>query len=149
MSTQFPPSDFVQTQSAVPGILVYQPRPPEETHQEVVDFTCPQCAASKAYSAENGALTCTFCGYFEEPEKEIVGRGAEEFEFTVETVERASHGWGTERKELVCNSCAAHTTLSTDMLSHTCPFCASNQVMQVKAPQDVLRPAVYDPVQDD
>ena len=26
------------------------------------------------------------------------------------------------------------------MLSHTCPFCASNAVVQIKAPQDVLRP---------
>ena len=140
MSNQFPPPDFVQTPSAVPGIIVYRPRPPEETHQEVVEFTCPQCAASKAYSAENGGLTCTFCGYNEKPAGEVLGRGAEEFEFTVETVERAAHGWGQERKELVCNNCSAHTTFSIDMLTHTCPFCASNQVMQVKAPQDVLRP---------
>ncbi|MCP4418934.1 MAG: hypothetical protein GY805_20145, partial [Chloroflexi bacterium] len=72
--------------------------------------------------------------------KEVVGKGAEEFEFTVETVERAVNGWGEERKELVCSSCATHTTLSTEMLTHTCPFCGSNAVVQMKAAQDVLRP---------
>ncbi|PID85425.1 MAG: hypothetical protein CSA11_07740 [Chloroflexi bacterium] len=136
----FPPKDYIQTKSAVPGIAIYMPKPPEETHQEVVEFHCPQCDGVSAYSADNGGLTCTFCGYYEPPQQEVVGKHAEAFEFTVETMERVAHGWGTERKELVCNRCAARTTFSTDMLTHTCPFCGSNQVVQVKAPQDVLRP---------
>jgi uncharacterized membrane protein (GlpM family) len=116
------------------------PRPPEDDGREVVDFRCPHCDGATAFSTDNGGLTCSFCGYHEAPQVEIVGKGAQEFEFTVETVERATNGWGQERKELVCNSCAAHTTLSTEMLSHTCPFCGSNAVVQSRAPQDVLRP---------
>lgn len=138
--SDFPPKDFIQTPSAVPGIDVYMPKPPEETHQEVVDFHCPQCDGVSAYNAENGGLTCTFCGFYEPPAQEVVGKQAEAFEFTVETMERVAHGWGAERKELSCNRCAARTTFSTDMLTQTCPFCGSNQVVQVKAPQDVLRP---------
>ncbi len=138
--TDFPPKDYVQTESAVPGIAVYMPKPPEETYQEVVEFHCPQCDGVSAYSADNGGLTCTFCGYYEPSQQEVVGKQAEAFEFTVETMDRVAHGWGAERKELACNRCAAHTTFSTDMLTHTCPFCGSNQVVQVKAPQDVLRP---------
>jgi Zn finger protein HypA/HybF involved in hydrogenase expression len=138
--TTFPPKDYIQTESAVPGIAVYMPKPPEEAHQDVVDFHCPQCDGVSAYSAENGGLTCTYCGYYEPPQQKVVGKQAEAFEFTVETMERVAHGWGTERKELSCNRCAARTTISTDMLTHTCPFCGSNQVVQVKAPQDVLRP---------
>ncbi|MCB8982918.1 MAG: hypothetical protein H6659_03760 [Ardenticatenaceae bacterium] len=138
--TAFPPPDFVRTSSAVPGIDVYMPRPPAETHQAVVDFHCPQCDGVTAYSAENGGLTCTFCGYYEPPRQEVVGKGAAAFEFTVETMDRAAQGWGVERKELVCERCAARLTLSTDSLTTTCPFCGSNQVIQAKAPQDVLRP---------
>lgn len=136
----FPPENFIRTTSAVPGIDLYMPRPPEETHQETVEFHCPQCDATTAYCAENGGLTCTHCGYYEPPAIETVGKAAAEFEFTVETMERAAHGWGIERKELACNRCGARTTFSTDQLTHTCPFCASNQVVQVKAPQDLLRP---------
>ncbi len=98
------------------------PRPPEEDAREVVDFRCPHCDGATAYSTDDGGLTCSFCGYHDAPQVEVVGKGAQEFEFTVETVERAVNGWGAERKELVCNSCAAHTTLSTEILSHTCPF---------------------------
>jgi hypothetical protein len=35
------------------------------------------------------------------------------------------------------------------MLTHICPFCHSNQVVQVKAPQDVLRPRFLLPFQVD
>ena len=138
--SEFPPKDYILTESTIDGIQVFMPRPPDEKHEEVVEFTCPQCAASTAYSTDNGGLTCTFCHYYEPPADEQVGKDAEEFEFTVDTMHRVAHGWGVERKELVCNGCAAHTTFSTDMLTHTCPFCGSNQVVQIKAPQDVLRP---------
>ncbi|VAW43093.1 hypothetical protein MNBD_CHLOROFLEXI01-1882, partial [hydrothermal vent metagenome] len=140
MSDSFPPKGYVQTKSAVSGIDVYMPRPSEADHRKVVDFRCPNCDGATAYSTDDGGLTCSFCGYHDAPQKEVVGKGAEEFEFTVETVERAVNGWGQERKELVCSSCATHTTLSTEMLTHTCPFCGSNAVVQTKAPQDVLRP---------
>lgn len=140
MNKPFPPEGYVQTKSAVPGIELYMPQPPEEDQRDVVDFRCPNCDGVTAYSTDGGGLTCSFCGYHEAPNKEIVGKGAEEFEFTVETVERANSGWGQERKELVCSSCATHITLSPEMLTHTCPFCGSNAVVQTKAPQDVLRP---------
>ncbi len=138
--TQFPPPEYIQTESAMDGITVFMPRPHEELHQEMVQFHCPQCAASTAYSANNGGLTCTFCGYYAPPAQKTVGRAADEFEFTVETMERVAHGWGTERMELSCGQCAARMTISSDMLTHTCPFCGSNQVVQAKAPQDTLRP---------
>ncbi len=131
---------FVKTKSAVPGIEVYMPTPPEADGREVVDFRCPNCDGATAYNTDDGGLTCSFCGYHEAPQVEVVGKGAQDFEFTVETVERSVNGWGQERKELVCNSCASHITLSTEMLSHTCPFCGSNAVVQTRAPQDVLRP---------
>ncbi|MCA9974031.1 MAG: hypothetical protein KC425_27655 [Anaerolineales bacterium] len=144
--TTFPPPDYVQTDSAVSGITLYKPRPPQEAHRPVVSFHCPQCDATTAYSAENGGLTCTHCGYHEPPPQPVVGKAAEAFEFTVETMSRAAHGWGVARNELACQRCGAHTTLATDMLSHTCPFCGSNQVVQVKAPQEVLRPRFLVPL---
>ncbi len=146
MTNTFPPPEYIQTESAVAGITVYMPRPPQEEHKEVVEFRCPQCDGTIAYSAEDGGLTCSFCAYHEAPEQDVVGTDAETYEFTVETMHRATHGWGAERKELVCNSCNAHVTLATDMLSHSCPFCASNQVVQARAPQDVLRPRFLAPL---
>lgn len=143
---RFPPAGYVPTESDVPGIQLYMPAPQDAIHQEVVQFNCTQCAGETAYSAEGGGLTCTYCGYHEPAAREVVGKGAEEFEFTVTTVDRAAHGWGVERKLLVCERCAAQTAVPPDALTHTCPFCGANQVIQQQAPQDLLRPRFLVPV---
>jgi transcription elongation factor Elf1 len=140
MQEPFPPPGYILTESAVAGITLYKPAPDQDPHQQVVNFRCPHCDGVTAYNTDNGGLTCGYCGYHEAPAVEQVGRQAEAFEFTVEAWERSSHGWGQARKELECQSCSTHTTLSIEMLTHTCPFCGSNKVVQLKAPQDVLRP---------
>lgn len=141
MSDNFPPPGFTPTESAIPGIEVFMPTPPDSgSHQEIVDFKCPQCGAVTAYSAADGGLTCTHCSYYEAPQKPIVGRAAEQFEFTVETMTRAAQGWGAERKELNCQNCGASISLPEDSLTAACPFCGSNKVIQRQAAQDLLRP---------
>ncbi len=137
----FPPTGYIATTSKVSGIEVYMPAPPDAAPQpEIVDFKCPQCGATTAYSAADGGLTCSHCGYYEAPSKPVVGRKAAEFEFTVETLERDAQGWGETRKELACQNCGALTSIASDSLTHTCPFCGSNQVIQRQAAQDMLRP---------
>jgi hypothetical protein len=140
MADPFPPANFVRTQSAVSGIEIWMPAPEDVEHREVVNFRCPQCAGQTAYSVARGGLTCSSCGYYEPPPQNLVGKGAEDFEFKVETLSRAARGWGEARKELECELCGGFTSVPLDSLTHTCPFCGSQQVIQRQAPQDVLRP---------
>ena len=147
MNSPFPPEGYESTPSNVPGIHIYKPKADEDGHQEVVAFSCPNCGASSAFCADNGALTCTHCKYYEEAEDPIFsGKGSEELEFTLETVQRASQGWGLDRKELVCENCGGHTVVAPENLSHTCPFCHSHKVIQQQAPQDALRPRFLIPI---
>ncbi|MBM4460424.1 MAG: hypothetical protein FJ011_22130 [Chloroflexi bacterium] len=147
MSQTFPPPDYIAVESAVSGIEIFKPAPPTAPHREVVTFKCPGCGANTAYSITERGLVCTYCGYHQAPRHGPVGEEAAGFEFTVDVVARASHGWGVARKELVCQNCGAHTTLPAQSLSHTCPFCASNRVVQRQAPQDELRPRFLLPFQ--
>ncbi len=141
MSDPFPPQGFQPVASAVEGIQVFAPAAPETAaHQPVVEFKCPQCGATTAYSVPDGGLSCTHCGYYEPATTPVVGKAAEQFEFTVETLQRAAHGWGEARNEVECQSCGARTSLATDVIASACPFCGSNKVIQRAAPQDVLRP---------
>jgi DNA-directed RNA polymerase subunit RPC12/RpoP len=140
---EFPPAGYVAVESAVDGIEVYAPAPEApEAEPDVTDFKCPQCQATTAYSVADGGLRCAHCGYYAAPETEVVGKGATEFEFTVATVAaaREAQGWGTARKQLACDHCGARTSLPPAQLTHTCPFCGSNRVLQQDAPQDQLRP---------
>jgi hypothetical protein len=141
MWQSFPPPNYTAAPSAVEGIEVYKPvTETAEDQREIVHFTCPQCGGTTAYSAKDGGLTCTNCGYLEPPKQAIVGKSAEEFEFTVDTFVHATRGWGDIRKELQCQGCGAYTSLPQDSLTHTCPFCDSNKVIQHQTTQDVLRP---------
>lgn len=149
MEAKFPPDGFVPTKSAVSGIELFMPAPVNERHEEVVEFRCPQCNGETAFSAADGGLTCSYCGFHEPPPKVLVGKGAEEFEFTLETLERSAHGWGLQREELQCQNCGALTAVPPGDLSHKCPFCASTQVIQRRAPQDQLRPRFLIPLQVD
>jgi predicted RNA-binding Zn-ribbon protein involved in translation (DUF1610 family) len=134
------PPGYVRVPSKVSGIEIYQPSPQVEKQKEVVDFSCPQCGANTAYSVEDGGLLCSYCGYYEKPETKIVGKGAQEFEFKVETLERLAQGWGEARKEIVCQSCGANVSLPMNTITVSCPFCGSNKVFQQKAVQSDLRP---------
>lgn len=165
----FPPPGYVPTVSAVTGIDVFMPAPVEAgAQQEVVEFACPQCGAATAYAVADGGLTCTHCGYHEAPQKPVVGRGAETFEFTVATLEQAAQrdaadhaaaersapglnaqGWGEARLEMACQNCGAVNTIAAASLTYTCPFCGSNKVLQRQAPQDVLRPRFLIPFKVD
>ena len=141
MWQSFPPENYTAVPSAVDGIEVFKPATQTiEDQHEIVHFACPQCGGETAFSATDGGLTCTNCGHVEPPQKAIVGKRAEEFEFTVETVTRSARGWGDTRKELQCQGCGAYTSVPQDLLTHICPFCGSNKVIQHQASQDVLRP---------
>ncbi|HFC12508.1 MAG TPA: hypothetical protein ENJ56_06650 [Anaerolineae bacterium] len=116
------------------------PAPEQQQHEPVVDFHCPQCSGETAFSAADGGITCHYCGYHEAPQAAVVGKSAETFEFTVATMAQASHGWGVEKHEVICQKCGSKIVVEADSLTTTCPFCQSNKVIQRKAPQDVLRP---------
>ncbi|NDJ55277.1 MAG: hypothetical protein GYB68_19570, partial [Chloroflexi bacterium] len=140
MAERFPPEGYVATDSAIEGIIIYKPVTKQEEAQATVDFSCPQCGATTAYSIADGGLKCTNCGYYEPPQKEIVGKGAQEFEFTVATLEQAAHGWGEARSEIECQNCLAVTVLDHGQLTTKCPFCGSAKLLHREAGQGQLRP---------
>lgn len=149
MIEPFPPPNFVPTRSVVEGIELYKPAPQVKTvppHQSVMLFNCPQCGGRTGYSASDGGLTCTHCGYYQAPQQAAVGRQATSFEFRVEMLQRAAHGWGGSRKRLDCQNCGSHVSVPPKALTHTCAFCGSNKVIQREAPQEVLRPRFLVPL---
>jgi DNA-directed RNA polymerase subunit RPC12/RpoP len=149
MTKTFPPPGFVPGPSKVQGIEIYLPASSTETHPELIDFKCPKCGATTAYSVDDGKLRCQHCGYDEAPEKKLLGRGAQEFEFKVETMARSQQGWGDDRKEMACQRCGAQVSVPPDILSYSCPFCGSNKVLYRAPLQDVLRPRYLVPFRVD
>jgi predicted RNA-binding Zn-ribbon protein involved in translation (DUF1610 family) len=149
MQNTFPPPGFVPAPSQVPGIDVYIPDIPHEKRPDLLDFKCPKCGATIAYSVEVGKLACEYCGYSEALTAQQVGRGAEEFEFTVETIQRSQKGWGDNRREMACQRCGGVVSVPADVIAFSCPFCGSNKVLFREPLEDVLRPHFLIPFKTD
>jgi len=139
-----PPDGFVPIPSLVDGVELYAPAPAEE-EEETRTFKCRHCGGTVSYSATEHVLTCPYCGRAQDLDAEEVGEAAAEFEFTLETMERAHYGWGEERRELACESCGAVVTVAPAALTDTCAFCGSNRVLARDIAGDVLRPTALIP----
>lgn len=139
-----PPPDFEPAASTIPGITVWQRKAAVATVDAPTTFTCPQCGATTRYDIAAGGVACEYCGYIQpgaaSAQAAPVGRRAEEFEFTLETLSQAEQGWGVERRELSCENCGASLTLPEKVITATCPFCASNKVNLRTASAEQLRP---------
>ena len=166
-----PPQGFIPVESLVEGVTVFAPAP-EAVPEHPESFQCPNCGATTAYNVAAGGVACEHCGYVQQSAAEVVGRAAEEFEFTLENLDKGTPpptagqaGWGAPRRELHCDACGADMTLAAPSspvpsgsgrggrdhwkgaLTTTCPFCASNRVVTRAAVHDTLRPRFLIPFQ--
>ncbi|NLE44120.1 MAG: YlaF family protein [Chloroflexi bacterium] len=140
-----PPAGYVAVPSQVEGVVIYAPAADEET-EETQTFRCRYCGGTIAYEPGQQGLACPFCGRKQEIEAEQVGRAAEKYEFTLETMAHALHGWGSERRELVCEACGSVVTVAPMALTSTCAFCGSNRVLaRSVVTSDLLRPTALIP----
>lgn len=135
-----PPQGYTQVESQVPGVIVFAPQPDRTEHDQAVSYDCPNCGANVAYDVSAGGVSCEYCGFVAPVTADRVGRNAEDFEFTIETLTKARRGWGTERQVLHCDSCGGELSLSEGTLTTTCPFCASSQVNVITSQEETLRP---------
>jgi DNA-directed RNA polymerase subunit RPC12/RpoP len=142
-----PPENYVPVASAVEGISVYAPARLEQPAEAPVTYHCPKCGAVTRYQVASGGVACEHCGYTAAVAAKTVGVGARDFEFTVETLQKAEQGWGTGKMELHCDACGADMVISEKALAVTCPFCTSNRVNIRPAPSDELQPLFLIPFQ--
>jgi DNA-directed RNA polymerase subunit RPC12/RpoP len=135
-----PPDGFIKVDSKVPGVIVYAPKPKVNQVDDLKQYACPNCGANVAYNVSAGGIACEYCGYIAPVVGKRVGRAADEFEFTLETISQSTRGWGTKRQVLHCDSCGAELSIAHGEVTTTCPFCASNQVNVTTSPDQSLRP---------
>lgn len=137
------PEGFVPVESKLDGITVYAPAPrvePDANPNALIHFKCPNCGATTAFDPRVGNVTCSNCGSVYILNAKQVGRRANEFEFTLDTLNSTPRGWGVTRRDLVCEKCGATTSVAPTELATTCPFCGSNRVSARTAIADAFRP---------
>lgn len=104
---------------------------PQEDYKTVgtmreTDRKCPRCGGIMDFSPETGGLFCPFCEYKEEIEN---SESATENDF-LSAEENGNYDWGTQKKNVVCQSCGANIIYDELAISSECPYCGSNHVME-------------------
>ncbi len=120
-----------------------QERAPEKPAAEIkarVKHTCPACGGEAVWNAAKQVLACGFCGTLVPGTEDAAGNG-EIVEHDLATVLRkipdSKRGWGSEKKEVKCQSCHAISVFDPKRQSQGCEFCGATQLVpyeEVKEP---------------
>jgi len=102
-------------------------------------YPCPGCGAELEWSPGQGALNCPYCGHTEEPEAAVEQHAPVEHRLDSAAM-TAAKGWGTEVKEVQCETCGAISEHDPKIIAADCAFCGSDQLHLYSASEDLIRP---------
>jgi len=109
--------------------------PETATNQQL---KCKECGAILKFQPGTTALTCEYCGAFNEIAKSTEKIAEVDFNSFIEK-EFASE----EKQSIVtvkCTSCGASTTLRPNVTSDICPFCGTSLVVSSGSTSSILKP---------
>lgn len=140
MTTWRTPDNFIQIKSEVEGITVFAPRPEIVFRSDrPTTYTCPKCGANTKFKVSAGGIVCEHCGYSSNPDSVMVGTKADEYEFTLDTLQ-SEKGLGANRQTMNCEQCGAVISIPAKSITATCPFCASHRVSRRESFENELQP---------
>ena len=83
------------------------------------------------FDPATGGLHCPYCDHMEEiPPSENVPQKAEELDFASAEL-TGNCDWGVAQKTVTCKSCGATSVYDALEVASECPYCGSNQVMEM------------------
>lgn len=105
-----------------------------ESTEKETDRKCPDCGGAMDFDPSTGGITCPYCGRQETIEvKNGTKKEAVMEQDFFEAIETQSFQWGSEKKSVKCEACGAQLLYDALQNSDVCPYCGSNQVMQMEA----------------
>ncbi len=123
----------------------------EASTEKADKFPCPKCGAQLDFDAEQGTLTCGYCGHT--AEVPVTQEAIREYDLEEALSEMAAvpheMGYGGDKRSIKCESCGAVNTLDANVVSTECPFCGSNQVVPQEQVAQVVKPESLLPFQVD
>ncbi|CAH1205475.1 hypothetical protein PAECIP111893_02356 [Paenibacillus plantiphilus] len=103
----------------------------EITQARSEEAECPSCGGSFQFNPATRNLKCPYCEFesdIADPadgEEQIV----QEMDFS-EAANLNGYDWGTDKKSVICGSCAGESIYDSLQIADVCPYCDSNQLME-------------------
>lgn len=100
---------------------------------------CPVCGGQLTVNDENGQVECKYCGYVEirAPSRKV---GVDMLAMALLERKAKPVRWVVGQRILHCNQCGAERTIPARNLTHECPFCGSQHVVQQEAIESLEQP---------
>lgn len=105
---------------------------------------CPECAGDLEWNAAKQALVCPYCGTIAPwSPAQTADAGSEIVEQDLsQALENpaSGRGWGTERREVKCQSCHAISVFVATRVAQRCDFCGSPSIVPHEEQGDAITP---------
>lgn len=105
---------------------------------------CPECGGDLQWNAGKQALTCPYCGTtvpWTEAQAADPGTAIVEQDLATALADpSAGRGWGSERREVQCQSCHAISVFVDGKVAKSCDFCGSPAIIPHESQQDAITP---------
>ena len=120
------------------------PPPPtdQQTDAQAQRFVCPRCGGRMTYSPDGSSLTCDYCTQ----RRSVAGTNLEtgnnlpSHDFTIIMATAKGHSHPVSTRTFECHACGAVFLLAPEMVSLTCPYCASVYVIEQTETHQLLPP---------
>lgn len=119
------------------------PAPPDESPQpaEAKRFICRDCGGKMTFTPDGRSLTCAYCNR-QLTLYQALQEGAmvEEQDFAVALATARGHTYPVATQSFSCQACGVSFMLGPNVLSLTCPYCASAYVIEVLETRELIPP---------
>lgn len=104
----------------------------KEKTEKDTDRKCPACGGVMDYDPATGGLHCPYCDHTEEIEVQGTKNESVMEQDFFAAINTASFDWGAQKKTISCKACGAQLIYDALQNSEVCPYCGSNQVMEIE-----------------
>jgi DNA-directed RNA polymerase subunit RPC12/RpoP len=124
------PDDIIDPEAVIPA--------PSLEGAEARRFTCAKCGGRMAYAPDGKSLLCEYCRRHEAVATERPPAGTQDFIVAMAT--RRGHSQPLREQVRRCQACGAEFILPPAMLSFSCAYCGSAQVVDVPPSGELMAP---------
>jgi DNA-directed RNA polymerase subunit RPC12/RpoP len=114
--------------------------PPEPIAAASQSYVCPKCAGKMNFDAATGQLNCPFCGHTMPVPGSVESIQEHDLLMTLQDESGKAHGYGVAVKAINCKGCGATVNVQPNVTSTQCPFCGSNQVIELPPDPKLIQP---------
>jgi len=101
---------------------------------------CPVCGGGLTVDEQSGRVVCRFCGYLQPMEKKRSSKEGSSLGAALLKRRGQAVQWVIGKRLLHCKQCGTDRTIPATQLSHVCPFCGANAVIESDALKTVEQP---------